>query len=136
MKNLMDNIRALQKQAEEVAAQPNVVAEQNAATAGEQLSVNAVALQSGGTVEQQQLESLQKGLATQTAVAGADDKVQNLEKAAAVMALVQDGADFYDAVNSVADADSSLQKEAAFNDLIGQGYSFDDAVALIQQASE
>lgn len=132
--NLMQNIRELQKQAE-VAAQPNIATEHNAAMAGEQLGVNAMALQSGGTVEQQQIESLQKGLATPSAEAGADDKVQNLEKAAAVMSLVEEGADFYDAVNAVADADSDMQKQAALADLMEEGTSFEEAVALIQQAT-
>lgn len=132
--NLMQNIRELQKQAE-VAAQPNVAMEQSNALAAEQMGVNAMALQSGGTVEQQQIESLQKGLATPSAEAGADDKVQNLEKAAAVMSLVEEGADFYDAVNAVADADSDMQKQAALASLLEEGTSFEEAVALIQQAT-
>lgn len=133
--DLMKNIRELQKQAEEVAAQPNIANQNNAGLAGEQQAVNALALQAGGTVEQGLMESLQKGLNTQSADAGHENKVLDLEKAAAVVELVQGGADFYDAVNAVADADSDLQKQAALSQLMDEGQSFEDAVAMIQQAT-
>lgn len=127
----------LSKEAGEVAPQANLSIEPNASMASDQMAVEAAAKQSGGTVEQQSTESLQKGLATQSAEAGAYDQVEaNLQKAAAVSALVGDGIDFYDACNLVAQADMELQKEAAFNELIEQGLSFEDAVTLVKQASE
>lgn len=134
--DLMTNIRALIKQAEEVQAQPHIANEQNLAMAQEQLAINAAALQSGNTVEGQQVESLQKGLATQSAQASGEDQVIQLQKAAAVMELVDQGLDFYSAVDAVADADHELQKEAAFHELMEQGYDFEDAVALVKAASE
>lgn len=134
--DLMTNIRALIKQAEEVQAQPNIATEQNIAMAQEQLAINAAALQSGNTVEGQQIESLQKGLATQSAQASGEDQVIQLQKAAAVMELVDQGLDFYSAVDAVADADAELQKEAAFQELMEQGYDFEDAVSLVKAASE
>lgn len=132
---LMSNIRFLIKQANEIAAQPHIANDQNAAMAANQGAVDAQALQSGGTVEQLQLESLQKGLATPTAQASGYDQVVELQKAAALNELVGQGLDFYSAFDQVATADAELQKEAAFNDLIGEGYSFDDAVSLIQGAT-
>ena len=132
---LMQNIRALIKQAEDGAkgpAQPQIHHEQNAAMAAAQSQVNAVALQSGNTVEGQTIESLQKGLATQSAEVVPTDRVVELQKAAALNELVEQGLDFYTAFNEVAAADLELQKEAAFNELTEEGYSFEDAVALIQ----
>lgn len=126
-------------------AQPNIAAEQNAQLAAEQGNVDNAALQSGNTVEGQTAESLQKGLATQSATATSEDlarKVEdhsedaNMQKAAAVMALVEDGMDFYDAANLVGQADMELQKEAALAELIQEGYEFEDAVALVKAASE
>lgn len=134
--DLMTNIRALIKQAEEVQAQPNIATEQNIAMAQEQLAINAAALQSGNTVEGQQLESLQKGLATQSAHASGEDQVIELQKAAAVVELVDQGMDFYSAVDAVAGADMELQKEAAYAELLDQGYDFEDAVMLVKAASE
>lgn len=131
----MNAIRGMIKQAETVAPQPHIANDQNAVMAQEQMAVNATALQSGGTVEAQQIESLQKGLATPSAVASGEDQVVELQKAAALTHLVAGGMNFYDAVDQVASIDSELQKEAAFNELIGEGYSFDDAVALIEQAT-
>ncbi len=135
MNPLMQNIRALIKEAETITPQAQVVAEQNVAHAQEQLAINAHALQSGGTVEAQQVESLQKGLSTPSAVASAEDQVQELQKAAALTELVAGGMDFYSAFNEVASVDSELQKEAAFHGLIGEGYSFEDAISLIQAAT-
>lgn len=134
--DLMTNIRALIKQAEEVQAQPHIANEQNLAMAQEQLAINAQALQSGNTVEGQQVESLQKGLATQSAQASGEDQVIQLQKAAAVVELVDQGMDFYSAVDAVAGADMELQKEAAFQELMEQGYDFEDAVMLVKAASE
>lgn len=134
--DLMQNIRTLIKQAEAVEAQPQLNTESNAAMAGEQLAVNAAALQSGGTVEQQQAESLQKGLATPSAQAMPEDQVLNLQKAAALNELVSEGMDFYEAFEKVAHADSEMQKEAAFHSLVEEGYSFDEAVSLIQSAAQ
>lgn len=132
---LIDVIRGMIKEAEAVAPQPQIHHEQNAAMAAEQQAVNAAALQSGGTVEAQQIESLKKGLDTPSAVASGEDQVIELQKAAALTNLVAGGMDFYSAVNQVAELDAELQKEAAFNELVGEGYSFDEAVALIESAS-
>lgn len=134
--DLMTNIRALIKEAEAVAAQPHLAHADNAAMAAEQSSVNVQALQSGGTVEQQQAESLSKGLSTPSAQASSEDQVVCLQKAAAVIELVEGGMDFYEAVGAVADADMELQKEAAFAELLHEGYDFDDAVALVKAACE
>lgn len=132
---LINVIRGMIKEAEAVEAQPHIANEQNAAMANEQMAVNATALQSGGTVEAQQLESLQKGLATPSAVASGEDQVVELQKAAALTSLVAGGMDFYSAVDQVAAIDSELQKEAAFNELVGEGYSFEEAVAMIEHAT-
>lgn len=134
--DLLSNIRALIKQAEEVQAQPHLANSDNAAMAVEQQTINAQALQSGGTVEQQQLESLQKGLGTPSAQASGEDQVIELQKAAAVSELVSGGLDFYSAVDAVAEADMELQKEAAFHQLVSEGYDFEDAVELVKAASE
>ena len=112
----------LLKEASEVAGQPNVANVDNAVLANEQQAVNAAAEQSGGTVEAQTAETIQKGLATQSATATSEDLVRkvedqaedaNMQKAAAVDALVGQGHSFYDAVDLVAMADSELQKEAS-----------------------
>jgi hypothetical protein len=132
---LMQNIRALIKEASEGTqgpAQPQLHHAQNAATAAAQQAINASALQSGNTIEGQTIESLQRGLATQSAEVVPTDRVAELQKAAALNELVESGMDFYSAFGQVADADLELQKEAAFNELTEEGYSFDDAVALIQ----
>ena len=132
---LMSTIRDMIKQAEAVAPQPHIANDQNAAMAGEQQAVNAAALQSGGTVEAQQIESLKKGLDTPSAVASGEDQVVELQKAAALTHLVAGGMDFYSAVDQVAALDVELQKEAAFNQLVEEGKTFDEAVALIQAAT-
>lgn len=132
---LMNTIRGMIKEAETVSPQPQIHHEQNAAMAAEQLQVNAHALQSGGTVEAQQLESLKKGLDTPSAVASGEDQVIELQKAAALTGLVAGGMDFYSAVDHVANLDFELQKEAAFNELIEEGKTFEEAVALIQAAT-
>ncbi len=131
---LMNTIRGMIKEAEAVAPQPHIANEQNAAMAGEQQAINAAALQSGGTVEAQQLESLKKGLDTPSAQASGEDQVIELQKAAALTSLVAGGMDFYSAVDQVAEMDVELQKEAAFNELISEGRTFEEAVALIQGA--
>lgn len=125
-------------------AQPELNQAQNAQLAAEQGQVDAAAVQSGNTVEGQTAESLQKGLATQTAQATSEDLVRkiedgaedNMQKAAAVMAFVEQGMDFYDAANLVGQADMELQKEAAFAELMNEGYDFEDAVELVKAASE
>lgn len=135
----------LQKEASEVGEQPNVANANNAANAAEQQSVNATAEQSGGTVEAQTAESIQKGLNTPSATATSEDLVRkvedqaedaNMQKAAAVDTLVGQGHSFFDAVGLVAMADSELQKEAAFAELTAEGYSFDEATDMIKAASE
>lgn len=133
----------LSKEAEE--SQPNVAAGNNAATAGEQQAVNHAAEQSGGTVEQQTEETIKKGLDTPSATATSEDVARRVEdkaedanmlKAAALMELVTQGQDFYDAADAVYMADSELQKEAAYAQLVSEGMSFEAATALIKQASE
>lgn len=128
-----------------VEVQPDVAKAENAANAQEQATVDAVAQQSGGTVEAQAHESIEKGLSTGTAVASSEDQVRKVEdqhedadmqKAAAVAALVEGGDDFYEAFEKVAMADAELQKEAAFNQLISEGYSFEDAAGLVKAACE
>ncbi len=130
----------LNKEAEEIQPQAQVVAETNAATADAQGQVDEHALQSGGTVEGQLHESIHKGLTTPSAVATVEDTVDlvsdNMQKAAAVSELVNQGMSFYDAADLVSLADSELQKEAAFAELTAEGYSFDDATQLIKAASE
>lgn len=129
----------------EAEAQGHIANADNAAMAAEQGQVDAHALQSGGTVESQTAETIQKGLATPSATATSEDMVRkiedqgedaNMQKAAAVMALVEEGLDFYNAADLVAVADSELQKEAALAELVNEGYDFDDAVSLIKAASE
>lgn len=132
---LMTAIRGMIKEAEAVTPQPQIHHEQNAAMAAEQTAINAAALQSGGTVEAQQIESLKKGLDTPSAIASGEDQVVELQKAAALTGLVAGGMDFYSAVDQVAAMDVELQKEAAFNELIGEGKTFEEAVALIQAAT-
>lgn len=126
-------------------AQPDLAKAHNAESAAEQAHVDGVALQSGNTVEGQTAESLQKGLATQSAQATSEDMVRkiedgsedaNMQKAAAVMALVEQGVDFYGAADLVGQADMELQKEAAFAELVEAGYNFEDAVELVKAASE
>jgi SOS response regulatory protein OraA/RecX len=132
------------KEASEVSAQPNVANSDNAALAAAQEQVNHTAEQSGGTVEAQTIETIQKGLATPSATATSEDLVRkvedqsedNMQKAAAVSELVAQGHSFDDAADLVAMADSELQKEAAFKELTAEGYSFDDATSLIKAASE
>lgn len=133
------------KEAEAVSPQPNVANTDNAALAAAQDQVNHVAEQSGGTVEAQTVETIQKGLATPSATASSEDLVRkvedkaedsNMQKAAAVSALVEQGHSFYDAADLVAVADGELQKEAAFVELTAEGYSFDEATSLIKAASD
>lgn len=125
--------------------QPDIAKANNAQTSAEQGQVDVAALQSGNTVEGQTAESLQKGLATQSAHATSEDMVrkiedgyedENMQKAAAVMALVEEGMDFYGAADMVGQADMELQKEAAFAELMGAGYDFEDAVEMVKAASE
>jgi hypothetical protein len=133
------------KEAEAVSPQPNVANTDNAALAAAQDQVNHVAEQSGGTVEAQTVETIQKGLATPSATASSEDLVRkvedkaedsNMQKAAAVSALVEQGHSFYDAADLVAVADGELQKEAAFTELTAEGYSFDEATSLIKAACD
>lgn len=133
------------KEAEAVSPQPNVANTDNAALAAAQDQVNHVAEQSGGTVEAQTVETIQKGLATPSATASSEDLVRkvedkaedsNMQKAAAVSALVEQGHSFYDAADLVAVADGELQKEAAFTELTTEGYSFDEATSLIKAACD
>jgi hypothetical protein len=65
------------------------------------------------------------------------------EKTAAVIALVNSGLDFDEAVNLVKQASDELEeeheeqvKQAAFNELLDSGVDFDFAVALIKSASK
>lgn len=132
------------KEAEAVSPQPHIANSDNAALAGAQEQVNHTAEQSGGTVEAQTVETIQKGLSTPSATATSEDLVRkvedksedNMQKAAAVNELVAQGHGFDDAVSLVAMADGELQKEAAFKELTAEGYSFDDATFLIKAASE
>lgn len=133
------------KEAEAVSPQPNVANTDNAALAAAQGQVDQAAEQSGGTVEAQTVETIQKGLSTPSATATSEDLVRkvedksedaNMQKAAAVSELVAQGHSFYDAADLVAAADSELQKEAAFVELTAEGYSFDEATSLIKAASE
>lgn len=133
---------AFEKEAE---AQPNIANSDNAAMAAEQGQVDAAALQSGGTVEQQQAQSIQKGLATGSAQASSEDQARkieddaedaNMQKAAAVQALVEQGHSFYEAADLVAAADMELQKEAAFAELISAGFDFEEATSLVKAAAE
>jgi hypothetical protein len=130
----------LVKEASTVEAQPHLAHQENAELAAAQTQVNANAEQSGGTVESQTTESIQKGLTTPSATATSEDLVDrvedNMQKAAAVTELVTQGHSFYDAASLVSMADEELQKEAAFHALTEEGYSVDDAVALIKAASE
>lgn len=132
----------LEKEASE---QTNVVAADNAGIAAEQASVAVSAEQSGGTVEQQTEETIQRGLSTPSATATSEDLVRKVEdksedanmlKAAALQSLVEQGYDFYDAADAIQYADSELQKEAAFMQLCSEGVSFEEAISLIKQASE
>ena len=133
--DLMKNIQALIKQAEE--AQANLSQDANAQMAQEQIALDAAAKQSGGTVEQQQVESLQKGLATPSAQAGAYDKVEaELDKAAALIELMDQGDSFYEAFEKVAEADMELQKQAAYETLVEAGMGFEEAVNLVKEAAE
>lgn len=133
------------KEAEEIASQPNIANSDNAALAASQEQVNHTAEQSGGTVEAQTVETIQKGLSTPSATATSEDLVRkvednsedaNMQKAAAVKELVAQGHSFYDAADLVAAADGELQKEAALAELTAEGYSFDEATSLIKAASE
>lgn len=129
------------KEAEAVSPQPNVANTDNASLAAAQDQVNHVAEQSGGTVEAQTVETIQKGLNTPSATASSEDMVpkvedSNMQKAAAVSELVAQGHSFYDAADLVAVADGELQKEAAFVELTAEGYSFDEATSLIKAASD
>lgn len=136
---------ALIKEAEAVSPQPHVANADNAALAAAQGQVDQAAEQSGGTVEAQTVETIQKGLSTPSATATSEDLVRkvedksedaNMQKAAAVKELVAQGHSFSDAADLVAVADSELQKEAAFKELTAEGYSFDEATSLIKAASE
>lgn len=136
---------AIIKEASEISPQPQINTEHNAASAAAQDHVDNAALQSGGTVEQQTAESIQKGLSTASATATSEDLVRKVEdkaedsnmlKAAAVNELVSQGLSFYEAGNLIAEADAELQKEAAFAELTTEGYNFEDATALIKAASE
>lgn len=126
------------KQATEGSApQANLSQDANAQMAQEQIALDAAAKQSGGTVEQQQVESLQKGLATQSAQAGAYDKVEaELDKAAALIELMDQGDSFYEAFEKVAEADMELQKQAAYETLVEAGMGFEEAVNLVKEAAE
>lgn len=129
------------KEAEAVSPQPHVANTDNASLAAAQDQVNHVAEQSGGTVEAQTVETIQKGLNTPSATATSEDMVpkvedSNMQKAAAVSELVAQGHSFYDAADLVAVADGELQKEAAFVELTAEGYSFDEATSLIKAASD
>jgi hypothetical protein len=71
------------------------------------------------------------------------ERNDNVEKAAAVQALVAEGCDFEDAVSLVKQAEEELnaeaydqEKQAAFSKLVEAGVDFDSAVELIKQAEE
>ena len=132
------------KEAEAVSPQPNVANSDNSALAAAQEQVNHTAEQSGGTVEAQTTETIQKGLSTPSATATSEDLVRkvedkaedNMQKAAAVSELVAQGHNFDEAIGLVAMADGELQKEAALRELTEEGYSFDEATSLIKAACE
>ena len=61
---------------------------------------------------------------------------ENIEKAAAVSYLTENGLGFDEAVELVKAAELSMEKEAALDALVGAGYDFDDAVTLVKAAEE
>lgn len=68
---------------------------------------------------------------------------ESREKTAAVVALVNSGYDFDDAVSMVKEASDALEaehethvKQAAFNELLAQGVSFADAAQMVKAASQ
>lgn len=74
------------------------------------------------------------------AIAEANAEVQ---KTAAVMALVEAGVDFATAADLVKEAAAEIEMEefgqmklAALNDLVAKGISFDEAITLVKEASE
>ncbi len=78
-----------------------------------------------------------------TPFAGAEAQDPNVEKTAAVVALVEAGVDFDSAVDLVKQAEAELnaeafevEKQAAFGALIEAGVDFDTAVTLVKEACE
>ena len=61
---------------------------------------------------------------------------ENIEKAAAVSYLTENGLGFDEAVELVKAAELSMEKEAALDALVEAGYDFDDAVTLVKAAEE
>jgi hypothetical protein len=78
----------------------------------------------------------ESGVPNQVKTASAEDE---LEKAAAISTLVENGVDFDDAVELVKQAayeiEFEMEKSAAMNQLITEGVSFEDAVEMVKEAS-
>lgn len=78
-----------------------------------------------------------------TSFSGAEAQDPNVEKTAAVVALVEAGIDFDSAVDLVKQAEAEInaeafevEKKAAFGALIEAGVDFDTAVTLVKEACE
>lgn len=81
----------------------------------------------------------ESGVPNQVKVASEQELENELEKAAAVEHLVEQGVDFEDAVALVKQAaveiEAEMEKAAALNELMAEGVNFDQAVELIKQAN-
>lgn len=102
------------------------------------LSMGAVSYDQAATNKGTQTSTTADGI--DPAIAEANSEVQ---KTAAVMALVEAGVDFATAADLVKEAAFEIEQEefgqmkiAAVNDLMAKGVGFDEAVDLVKQASE
>lgn len=136
---------------------PNKMQVDSAALVAEQAAVNAPTpgtdgANQGGTVNQildaivakaQSDGAINPDEAASGSMAGAERNDENVEKTAAVVALVEAGVDFDQAVDLVKQAEVEIkaeefevEKQAAFGALIEAGVDFDSAIELVKEACE
>lgn len=136
---------------------PNKMQVDSAALVAEQAAVNAPTpgtdgANQGGTVNQildaivakaQSDGAVNPDQAAPGSMAGAERSDENVEKTAAVVALVEAGVDFDQAVDLVKQAEVEIkaeefevEKQAAFGALIEAGVDFDSAIELVKEACE
>lgn len=140
---VVNNIQA--DQALTVAQKEQVIAPAPEGTANQILQAIVANAQATGAGSDNALDAVvaQEG-AAQTAEPAELTAGDEVEKAAAVSALVGEGIDFADAVELVkqaefelmAEASDEFEKAAAVSALVGEGIGFGDAVELVKQAEQ
>ena len=124
---------------EEVAAQ--VIQRLQAAGATPDDQTQAAAPATPKPVVPEAAATAQVAVATGEVATSEPEESEELQKVAAVLALVDEGVDFDNAVAMVKQAEyaidaenQGLMKQAAMQELMASGHSFDDAAVLIKQA--